>query len=289
MQRAAWPARSLKLAPTADQHGVAAEMEAFHDRGVVRLEELIPVSIVKPARDLCYEELERQGLWRDGGWLGDPQQDASLGSRVLKGLKHRTKNAEAYRALDTPAVLEAARQLAGGRALRALMNRPQILFTPPNSEEWVLPHKVWHLDVPRLGKLGLPGVQIFSFIDSVPPSAGGTLVALGSHRLLNDRGRIRSKDVKRILRREEPWFRDLLRPASDDRGRFFVDTRTAGDIDLRVFELCGEPGDVFLMDLRMLHSLAPNATRKPRLMITQRYFVESFLGPIQEVEAVEPG
>jgi hypothetical protein len=95
--------------------------------------------------------------------------------------------------------------------------------------------------------------------------------------------------VKRLLRREEPWFRELLRPASDDRGWFFVDTRSAGNIDLRVFELCGEPGDVFLMDLRMLHSLAPNASRKPRLMITQRYFVESLLAPIQEAEAVEPG
>jgi ectoine hydroxylase-related dioxygenase (phytanoyl-CoA dioxygenase family) len=263
-------------------------MDAFRDQGIIRLEKLIPDSIVKPARDLCYEELERQGLWRDGAWLADPQSDASLGSRMLKGLRQQTKHAEVYRALDTPAVVSAARELVGGSALRALTNRPQILSTPPNAQEWVVPHKVWHLDVPRLGELGLPGAQMFSFIDSVPPKAGGTLVAMGSHRLLNDRGRIRSKDVKRILRREEPWFRDLLRPASDDRERFFAETRSAGDVGLRVFELCGEPGDVFLMDLRMLHSLAPNASRKPRLMITQRYFIESLLGPIQETEADEP-
>jgi hypothetical protein len=280
--------RSRRQLPEEDTNMITeAQMEAFRDRGIIRLEKLIPESIVKPARDLCYEELERQGLWRNGGWRGDPQMSARLGSDMLKGLKRRTKKAESYRALDIPAVVDAARQLVGGRALRALTNRPQILCTPPNAKEWVVPHKVWHLDVPRLGTLGLPGAQMFSFIDSVPPKAGGTLVAMGSHRLLNDRGRVRSKDVKRILRREEPWFRDLLRPASDDRERFFGETRSAGDVGLRVFELCGEPGDVFLMDLRMLHSLAPNASQKPRLMITQRYFIESLLGPIQEVEAVE--
>lgn len=40
-------------------------------------------------------------------------------------------------------------------------------------------------------------------------------------------------------------------------------------------ELTGNPGDVFLTDLRLLHTLSPNTRRTPRIMATQRYLLES--------------
>ena len=49
-------------------------------------------------------------------------------------------------------------------------------------------------------------------------------------------------------------------------------------------ELHGEPGDVFLTDLRLLHTLAPNASRVPRLMVTQRFLLESLSGAMADVD-----
>jgi hypothetical protein len=37
-------------------------------------------------------------------------------------------------------------------------------------------------------------------------------------------------------------------------------------VEVRVVELCGEPGDVVLMNPRCLHAAAPNAGASPRLM-----------------------
>jgi ectoine hydroxylase-related dioxygenase (phytanoyl-CoA dioxygenase family) len=136
--------------------------------------------------------------------------------------------------------------------------------------------------MPRLGGSSLPGVQMFSFLDTVAPGSGGTLVVTGSHRLLNDRGRIRSKKAKGLLKRE-PYFRDLLKPGEGERKHFLEEPGHVGDIELRVVELCGDPGDVFLMDMRVLHTLAPNASRAPRLMVTQRFVLDSIVDEIWPV------
>jgi hypothetical protein len=45
--------------------------------------------------------------------------------------------------------------------------------------------------------------------------------------------------------------------------------------DLEVVELTGQPGDVYLMDLRVLHSRCANTLPVPRLMITQRFLLPS--------------
>ena len=36
-------------------------------------------------------------------------------------------------------------------------------------------------------------------------------------------------------------------------------------------ELIGEPGDVYFIDLRLLHTGAPNAADRPRMMATDRF------------------
>jgi hypothetical protein len=46
-----------------------------------------------------------------------------------------------------------------------------------------------------------------------------------------------------------------------------------GNVEVQVIEMHGRPGDVFLMDMRVLHAVAPNATRVPRLMFTLRFML----------------
>lgn len=117
----------------------------------------------------------------------------------------------------------------------------------------------------------------------VAPRAGGTLVVAGSHRLLNDRGKIRSKDVKRRLKRED-YFRGLFRGGDAERRHFLDEVGHVDDVELQVVELHGDPGDVFLTDLRLLHTVSPNASRTPRLMATQRFFLAEFLDAAAKVE-----
>jgi len=40
---------------------------------------------------------------------------------------------------------------------------------------------------------------------------------------------------------------------------------------VKVVELTGAPGDVWLMDLRALHSASMNTSSRPRVMVTQRF------------------
>jgi len=251
------------------------QRETFADRGLIRLEGLIPEPTLAPARKIVGAALEREGLQRDGRWLAEEPEPRGfeLATRITRKLKPRVKS-DAFRSLVTDRVLEAAVSLAGGRELRPIMEHPQLLFTPPNATEWTVPHKIWHLDVPRMGELGLVGVQMFTFLEPVAPGAGGTLVVAGSHRLLGDRGRVSSKDVKKLLKKE-PYFRELFAPGDADRRRFIDEVGRSGGVELQVVELFGEPGDVFLTDLRLLHTLAPNASRSPRLMLTQRFFLGS--------------
>ena len=150
----------------------------------------------------------------------------------------------------------------------------QILITLPNTSKWIVPHLMWHLDFPRLPNNQLPGVQMFTFLDSVKPQGGGTLVVSGSHQLLNNQRFISSKEVKKTLKREEKYFTRLFSSQVENREKLLLENGKAGDVNLRIIELTGEPGDLYLADLRLLHTIAPNASNIPRLMLTNRFFCE---------------
>jgi ectoine hydroxylase-related dioxygenase (phytanoyl-CoA dioxygenase family) len=148
--------------------------------------------------------------------------------------------------------------------------RPQVLFSLPNAGRWTLPAG-WHTDCPRLASGQPPGVQLFSFLDPVEPRGGAPLVVTGSHRLLNDGRALRVQAVNRELGRT-PFFRDLFLGRTPAPGQ--ADPLPMGrvaDVRLKVAELTGRPGDVWLIDLRVLHAAAPNASHRPRMMVTYRF------------------
>ncbi|MCA6288210.1 MAG: phytanoyl-CoA dioxygenase family protein [Phenylobacterium sp.] len=145
------------------------------------------------------------------------------------------------------------------------LSRPRLL--------WSLPAILWHTDVPRAPQAGCPGVQVFTFLSPVGPGAGGTLVAAGSHRLLNDEGELRSKAIKARLRALPPFAR-LMDPDHPDRPAAPGPLGEADGVPIEVVELTGAPGDLLLMDMRALHTAAPNASAAPRLMMTWRFLGE---------------
>jgi hypothetical protein len=48
-------------------------------------------------------------------------------------------------------------------------------------------------------------------------------------------------------------------------------TGVVGNVQLLMVEMTGVPGDVWLIDLRMLYVDSPNASERPRMMLTLCY------------------
>lgn len=237
------------------------QLDEFGRRGVLRLSRLLAAEKVRAAREYVQRRFAQSGLP-----IGNKHPDVEA-------------------LVCEPALLRAVETLLGGCTFdRELSGRPQVLFTLPSSIEWTVPRKGWHVDIPRLTSGRRPGVQLFTFLDTVECRGGGTLVVAGSHRLLNDGRFIRSRDVRRLLGREA-FFRELYSQGPgtlDDRADLLRYAGVVRQVALEVVELTGEPGDAYLTDLRVLHAGSPNTSRRPRIMATHRFVREEVRQELRE-------
>lgn len=255
----------------------AAQKREFEARGLLCLPGLLPPSDVERNRDEVYRLCEKLGCRRDQRWSWGQTLDSR---RVAKRLKKWSDR----RSFMTPALHEAMTSLAGGTALQPWSQSADLLVSRPSSrmmadgtsepaecsgtQRGTMP---WHVDVPRLPQFGLVGVQMFTFLDTVAGGGGGTAVVAGSHRL--SRGAALSiSEVTEALKKES-FFRTLLDRNLGQPDGLFEETGRVQGVDLQVLELTGEPGDVYLMDLWVLHSRCANTLPVPRLMMTQRFLV----------------
>jgi len=154
--------------------------------------------------------------------------------------------------------------------------RPLVTFPGPGA--WDVPTRNWHWDNPCELHLDRPGALfVVSFIGSVVPQGGGTLVLSGSPRLLIEQERRlpasqRRDSIARLrerFHRSHPWLMALtgLAPSPADRIAAFMGTETIVDgVPLRVVELTGEPGDMVFCHPVMVHCVAPNRGARPRFM-----------------------
>ena len=254
------------------------QKEVFIEWGFVKIEGLIPVEIVDPIREMVIERLRRHGFWGSEGWL--PPADAEAAKKLSITLKEISRSSKSLRPILTDRVLAYASDLVSGHELKLSPPITQFLFTAPRSYvlnhdgrwngEWEVPRSIWHLDMPRSAIIGPPGPEMFTFLNRVEPKGGGTLVLAGSHRLLNDVEYLSSKGVKKKLKRHA-YFQELTgKSGDDDRSRFMEDVGHIDDVPVQVVELTGDPGDVYFVDLRSLHSIGANTSDQPRMMIAQR-------------------
>ena len=250
------------------------QKETFKREGLIRLDGFLPQENVTAAQEIIFGLAEKEGVWRKGVWLVDHMPPRP---KFTKPMRKAELNV-----LMAPKLLAAIDLLVDGQVMEdASLNKPSLLFRSPQKTEWAVPTQAWHLDIPRLPTADLSGVQVFTFLDTVIPGGGGTLVVTGSHRLLNMAGKfVRSRDVTKSLKREA-YFRELTSEGSSNRDRFLSTPGKVGDVELLVVELTGKPGDVFLMDLRLLHTGAPNTAKIPRLMVTERFRLQSAVSQIE--------
>jgi hypothetical protein len=253
------------------------QLDEFDRRGVLRLGSLISADTVRRAREAVLRRLERLGLWKDGAWHLDALPRPQWPATGLKTSKEIGNRDPALAALVEDRTLAAAVDalLEGHPFERPGPNRrPQVLFTLPNAQMWTVPSG-WHSDSPRLASGQSAGVQLFAFLDVVDARGGGTLALAGSHHLLNEGRHIRPSEFWGLLRRE-PFFAELLDAdatirSPQQRVDLLHRTGTVGNVPIQIEEMIGVPGDVWLMDLRVLHAGSPNAAERPRMMLTFRY------------------
>lgn len=253
------------------------EKESFVKWGFVKIDALIPNEVVDPIREAVLDRLCRHGFWGEEGW--EAPADAEAEKKLRNTIKEISRSSKSLRPILTERVLSYARDLVSGDEVEMSPPITQFLFTAPRSYvmnhdgrwngKWEVPRSIWHLDMPRSRSIGPPGPEMFTFLNKVEPKGGGTLILAGSHRLLNDVDYLSSKGVKRKLKRHA-YFRELTGKGDGDRSRFLEEIGYIDNVPVKVVELTGDPGDVYFIDLRLLHSLGANTSDQPRMMIAQR-------------------
>lgn len=219
------------------------QIHTFQQHGCLRLAGFHPARRMAPLRQQVLEQVRRlsggKGMPKAVQGLPTFQQIGKLSSLVrLPGL---------HEALVTPELVEQVARLAG-RAPTSVQPT-QLLLSPPHQAAWSLERLNWHVDVTADPPERLPGVQAFFLIDDVAPQGGATLALAGSHRAA-------SMPALRALLKAPVHLEQQLKA-----------------MDLSLVEMSGRMGDVFLMDMRLLHSPSVNATPRLRVAATARCFV----------------
>ncbi|MGB0920996.1 MAG: phytanoyl-CoA dioxygenase family protein [Alphaproteobacteria bacterium] len=260
-----------------------SRIEHFRTNGLLKLPGFFDAATMPPMREKVWAFLEaRDNVCRNdpASWpaITNPPAGAARPTKLI-----RLNTDPAFNVLDTTALLDTLRALAGSDVTPFPgAGHRQVLFTYPETLEWALPHNMWHADLPHaIGRKAPTGLQAFLCLDEVRPTGGGTIVLSGSHRaLVNQSGQagqthLPSSAFKKWLARKSDYVSALFAKDTPNRNRFLNQPGMFDEIELQPVELIGAPGDLYIMDMRCLHSLAPNAQNTPRIMLTERFQVAS--------------
>jgi hypothetical protein len=248
------------------------------------------------------DEFARLGIFRMPGAIAPADADAMC-NRVWSALQkrhHVRRNApdtwqaqritgthdlpksETFAQIGSPAVREALDDLLGRGNWQAPERWGSLLVTFPESRErWELPRQSWHLDFPaKHAHRGLFLVRLFTCLAKLAPGASGTLFVEGSHRLMEGLCEsegvetLKSADARSALIRRCSWVRDLCaRDGAAGRiERFMERGEVSNDVELRVVEMTGEPGDVLLTHPLLLHAPSKNCSSLPRLVLSSTVY-----------------
>lgn len=224
--------------------------KAFREKGCIYIPGALKKNVVQPVKDHVLKELKRLNIWSTGRVLsqklkGVPvfQQTGKLGQLIsYPGLNEKLVSQELYSDMC----------ILAGASLQAQIG--QLLISLPHQIAWTLEGLNWHRDNSKSPLRGIPGVQVFVLLDTVAVNGGATLALVGSHRLKNQS---QAKEGISVLT-----------------SHGVNHSVNIGGVELSIMEMSGRPGDVYLMDMRVLHTPSINATKDVRIMATARYFAE---------------
>lgn len=242
-----------------------AQAEVFDRSGIVRLERAFDPDSAAAMRDVVWAELRR----RHGIERADP---ATWDRHPPTGLK-TSKRSRVFEPILSSAVSAALDRLFGESRWMAPKHFGNVLVTMPNATEYRVPHRIWHSDFPpTLPTDRLSVVKLWALVDDVAPGGAGTPQLAGSHRLfahyVATTGETDYKRAKFGFLRSHPWLRALTLDDGDPRrnATFMDEGAEIDDVELRVVECSGRAGDIYITHPWVFHSIADNATPRPRFM-----------------------
>lgn len=254
-----------------------AALEAFRTTGLLHLQQAVGAEVLEPMVDRVWQLMAQQGLSRDdpGSWA---TVDAYFGIRGVQKLQHLRN--ESHGPEQVPVVRDALDQIFAGQRTRADHWGQALVTLPVMDADWLLPGNVWHFDhrCRRPGEIS--GVNVFLLMDDVLPGGGGTVVLRNAPLLMDaylaqcqpDDDSLSAQN-KRFLR-FDPWLTGLKcdqTARSLKRNEIYMNTDTeVRGVPVRIVELTGGAGDVFVTHPALLHAPAMNVGSRPRLMRTQR-------------------
>jgi hypothetical protein len=220
---------------------------AFCERGYLLLQGALNKSQVEPIKAYVLNELNRLKVWSSGKVLSAPIKKLPAFQQInkLSGLIKQDNLHSKVISKDTLGVIHF---LAGMSLFPA---QSQFLISLPDQGDWTINGLNWHTDISPSGHYPIPGIQAFVLIDDVKPHGGATLAIAGSHLLVgHDKA---SREVREILRRSDD-YESVLRSRN-----------------MSILEMSGRAGDVYLMNMGLLHTPSFNSTSRIRMMATVRY------------------
>ncbi len=218
----------------------------FQDRGYVLLRGALSQTRLRPVRERVLGELKRLGSGSSGQGIPASVRDLPTFQQIEK-LSRLVDIPDLAAKVMSPQVEGAIEALAGGRASA---RQSQLLLSPPRQGPWRLDGLNWHTDLHSSQQQRRPGIQVFALLGDVEKHGGATLILSGSHLELH--GSDSDRSIRNALRRGSVGEREL-----EDR-------------NLSIVELSGKAGDVYLMDMRLLHTPSVNASKRFRMVATVR-------------------
>lgn len=233
------------------------DTRTFSDQGILALRGFLPRKLTVAAQESISSELKRLKLKVNGKIVSSKIQDLPVFQQTGY-LGQKVGPRDEVDRLISDELLAVMNELAGTK-LKPTQPHSQILLSFPHKMAWSLNHLNWHLDLTPPKADQVPGVQAFVLIDDVQPQGGATLALAGSHKLHYIH---RERGAHEILRGSS-YF--VSTPEK------FLEPQVIEGTRIQIVEMAGRAGDVYLMDLRVLHSPSINARRNIRMMATNRY------------------
>lgn len=229
--------------------GSSEQQRFFRERGYLRLEQAVSKAQLRPLQKRIADGLSRRGIASSGRGIPRSIYELPVFQQIGK-ISQFVNVPDLEEEVIPPSIAATVNALA---ATRVTSRQSQLLISPPKQGDLSLDRLNWHTDVSS-HDARIPGIQAFVLVDDVEEHGGATLVLSGSH--------LHANNEQTNLR-----IRNALREGGER-------DATLRALNLTIVELSGKSGDVYLMDMRVLHTPSVNTSKRLRIVATVRYFLK---------------
>ena len=153
----------------------------FERDGILRLPAAFSAGDAVRMQDVLWAEMrDRYGIERD--------DRSTWPAGAVVGMK-TSKRSKVFAPICGPVVSAALDELFDPSGWRRPDQYGNVLVTFPDTDEWRVPHRIWHADHDdACSGSRLLAVKVWSLCDDVPPGAGGTPLLAGRRRVVEVTG-----------------------------------------------------------------------------------------------------